>query len=126
MPSHSPEELYQQFREAFDRGPSGLEDLVSLYEPGAQFVPGPGRAVSGTEAIRSAYAEILTVKPKITVVAKKILATDDVVLSCHKWVMRGTGSDGQPTEVGGLSSEVARRQPDGTWLFAIDNPYGAD
>jgi hypothetical protein len=23
----------------------------------------------------------------------------------------------------GLSTEVARKQPDGTWLFVIDNPY---
>ena len=23
----------------------------------------------------------------------------------------------------GLSSEVVRRQPDGTWLFVLDNPY---
>ncbi len=126
MPAHNPEELYSLFREAFERGPAGLEDLVALYEPWAQFVPGPGQAVSGTEAIRRAYAEILTVKPKLTVLAKKVLATDEVVLSCHKWVMKGTGSDGQPTEVDGLSAEVARRQPDGTWLFAIDNPYGTD
>ena len=24
----------------------------------------------------------------------------------------------------GKSAEVVRRQPDGTWLFAIDDPYG--
>ena len=52
MPAHSPEELYVLFREAFERGMDGLDDMVGLYEPGAQFVPAPGQAVSGTEAIR--------------------------------------------------------------------------
>ena len=126
MPAHSPEELYVLFREAFERGMDGLDDMVGLYEPGAQFVPAPGQAVSGTEAIRRAYADILTVKSMITVEAKKVLSTGDVVLSCHRWVKRFTDADGKPAEVGGLSSEVARRQPDGTWLFAIDNPYGTD
>jgi hypothetical protein len=28
-------------------------------------------------------------------------------------------------EFGGLSTDVLRQQPDGTWLSVIDNPYGA-
>ncbi len=30
---------------------------------------------------------------------------------------------GQP--VSGSTTEVVRRQPDGTWLYVIDNPFGA-
>jgi ketosteroid isomerase-like protein len=26
----------------------------------------------------------------------------------------------------GLSTEVVRKQPDGTWLFVIDNPYSPE
>ena len=41
-----------------------------------------------------------------------------------KWVLEGTGPDGKPMRMEGQSAEVARRQPDGTWRFAIDNPHG--
>jgi ketosteroid isomerase-like protein len=39
-------------------------------------------------------------------------------------VLDGTGPDGKPVKIEGQSAEVARRQPDGTWLFVIDNPHG--
>jgi len=35
-----------------------------------------------------------------------------------------TGEDGKPQEVAGQSVEVVRRQADGGWLFAIDEPFG--
>jgi ketosteroid isomerase-like protein len=36
------------------------------------------------------------------------------------------GPDGKPTQMRGQSVEVARRQADGSWLFAIDLPLGID
>ena len=120
----SPDELYKQFRAAFSRGPAGLDDLVSLYEPDARFVPRPGEVVAGTEAIRRAYKELLEVRPQLTVEAKVVIPAGDLVLSCNKWTMKGTGADGEPVEITGMSAEVARRQTDGSRLFIIDNPYG--
>ena len=32
--------------------------------------------------------------------------------------------DGSPAELGATTAEVARRQPDGTWLYVIDNAWG--
>src|SRR4029450_10309582 len=48
----------------------------------------------------------------------------DLALTTSKWVLEGIGADGKPARMEGQSAEVARRQPDGTWLFVIDNPYG--
>jgi hypothetical protein len=31
--------------------------------------------------------------------------------------------DGSPAELGATTAEVARRQPDGTWLYVIDNAW---
>ena len=45
-------------------------------------------------------------------------------MTTSKWVLEGTGPDGKPIKMEGQSAEVARRQPDGTWLFVIDNPFG--
>jgi len=37
---------------------------------------------------------------------------------------RATASDGTVHEARGKAVEVVRRQPDGRWLFAIDDPFG--
>jgi hypothetical protein len=29
-------------------------------------------------------------------------------------------------EMAGRTADVVRRQPDGTWLFVIDDPYGSE
>jgi ketosteroid isomerase-like protein len=42
------------------------------------------------------------------------------------WSATAPGPDGKPVTVTGNNVEVVRRQPDGTWLFVIDNPRGAD
>jgi ketosteroid isomerase-like protein len=41
-----------------------------------------------------------------------------------EWTLSGTGQDGKPVTMGGLSADVLRRQPDGRWLIAVDNPWG--
>jgi hypothetical protein len=39
-------------------------------------------------------------------------------------VLEDIGPDGKPVKIDSQSAEVARRPPDGTWLFVIDNPHG--
>ena len=41
-----------------------------------------------------------------------------------QWQLGMTGPDGKPVELAGRSVEVVRREPDGRWLFAIDEPFG--
>lgn len=39
------------------------------------------------------------------------------------WVIEPATGTGSEIETRGLSTEVVRKQPDGPWLFVIDNPY---
>jgi ketosteroid isomerase-like protein len=39
------------------------------------------------------------------------------------WVVEPATGMGAELATRGLSTEVVRKQPDGTWLFVIDNPY---
>jgi ketosteroid isomerase-like protein len=39
-----------------------------------------------------------------------------------KWVLHATGPDGGQILREGRSTETARLQPDGRWLFVIDDP----
>ena len=38
----------------------------------------------------------------------------------------GTAADGSEVNLTGQTSDVVRRQADGTWLLVIDNPFGCE
>jgi ketosteroid isomerase-like protein len=111
MPARTPEELDVLFANAINAG--DIEAVIKLYEPGACLMPEPGE-VGG----------FLAMKPRIKLDVKKLAETADLALTTSKWVLEGIGANGEPVRLEGQSAEVARRQPDGTWLFVIDNPYG--
>jgi ketosteroid isomerase-like protein len=122
MPARNPEELDVLFANAINAG--DIEAVIKLYEPGACLIPEPGETASGTNAVREALGGFLAMKPKIRLDARKLAESGGIALTTSKWVLEGTGPDGKPVKMEGQSAEVARRQPDGTWLFVIDNPYG--
>ena len=122
MPARKPEELDALFANAINAG--DIEAVIKLYEPGACLMSEPGVVVSGTRAIREALGGLLAMKPRITLEARKLAETEGIAFTTSKWVLEGTGPDGKPVRIEGHSAEVARRQPDGTWLFLIDNPHG--
>jgi uncharacterized protein (TIGR02246 family) len=122
MPAWNPEELDRLFSEALNAG--NLEALVALYEPHATLTPEPGQVVTGTQAIREALSAFVAIKPMITLEVKTLAQTEDLALTSAKWVLSGTGPDGHQTTMSGHSVEVSRRQPDGSWLFVIDTPWG--
>jgi len=122
MPARNPEELDVLFASAINAG--DLEAVIKLYEPGACLMPEPGEVASGTTSIREALAGFLAMKPRIRLDVRKLAEAGGIALTTAKWVLEGTGPDGKPVKIEGQSAEVARRQPDGTWLFVIDNPHG--
>ena len=122
MPARKPEELDVLFVQAFNAG--DIEAMMKLYEPAASLTPQPGQIVSGTKALREALSGFVAMKPRMTLEARTLAEAGGIALTTSKWVLEGTGPDGKPMKAEGQSAEVARRQPDGTWLFVIDNPHG--
>ena len=57
---------------------------------------------------------------------KRVLQASDLALVTTEWSCSGTGPDGNPVNMAAKSADVLRRQPDGTWRFVIDNPWGTD
>jgi ketosteroid isomerase-like protein len=43
-----------------------------------------------------------------------------------KFTLSGRRRDGTPFENASRFADVLRRQPDGRWLIAVDNPFGGD
>ncbi len=125
MPARKPEECDTLLIEAANRG--DLEAAMALYEPNASFVQESGQVVTGLAAIREVMQGFLALKPKFTIEVKAVQSGNgDLALLRAKWSMAGTGPDGKPVTMSGNSTEVVRRQSDGTWRFVIDNPRGAD
>ena len=124
MPARNPAEVDALFAAALNAG--DLDALVALYEPGAALMPSPGTVVNGTAAIREALAGFLAAKPSMSLSAQTLAQAGDVALVSAAWQLSLIGPDGKPATMSGKSVEVARRQPDGRWLFAIDFPFGAE
>jgi ketosteroid isomerase-like protein len=122
MPANSPEQAHELFVSYFNSG--DVDAVMSLYEPNATMVQLSGPAIQGHGAIRNAIIGFLSLKGQMELAIDRAVESDDVALLFSTWTLRGTGPDGKPLETSGQTTDVVRRQPDGGWLFVIDNPYG--
>lgn len=122
MPAMTPEQIHRLFEDAFNDG--DIDNLMLLYEPDAVLVPQPGSVATGTEQVRAALQGYLALNGRITLDTKLVLSVGDLAYMSNTWSLNGTGPDGSPLTLGATTAEVARRQPDGTWLYLIDNAWG--
>jgi ketosteroid isomerase-like protein len=65
----------------------------------------------------------MTGKAQLAITPRQILAGPDVALVSDNWHTTGTNPDASPISMSGGSSEILRRQPDGTWLYVVDDPF---
>jgi len=124
MPAREPRELHHVFAEALNAG--DLDGLMALYEGNAAIVPEPGQVVTGSDNIRKVLSGFLALKGTIALHTRTVVRVGDLALLHAEWTLKGTGPDGQPVELAGRTSEVVRRQTDGSWRYVIDNPYSVD
>ena len=96
--------------------------LLALYEDSAVFVTGPGASATGHAAIAQVYQSFFAMKPVMRLDTASVLQTGDLALLEGRWVLIGAGPEGDPIQITGTSREVVRSQPDGVWLYAIDDP----
>jgi uncharacterized protein (TIGR02246 family) len=123
MPATEPEQMHGLFEQAFNAG--DLDALMELYEPDAALIPRPGAVVEGTAAVRESLQWFLDRRGQITLDTKLVVRVGDVAFLANRWSLTGgTMPDGSPAELGAATAEVARRQPDGTWRYLIDNAWG--
>ena len=115
-----PERLGRLFAERANTG--DLEGMLALYEDEATFLGPDGGSASGSDAIRGRLEGLLAMKPEITPTSSQVVMAGDVALMSNRWRMTLGVEGGEQAGVDGVSTEVARRQPDGGWLYVIDNP----
>ena len=113
-----PVELHQSVQDAFNAG--DVEALVRLYEPDATLLGENGETAVGVDAIREAWAASVSFGGTITLATRFVVEEGDIALLSNQWTFTMPGM-----EVSSITAEVARRQPDGSWRYVIDNPYAA-
>jgi uncharacterized protein (TIGR02246 family) len=114
MPAFTPQEIHVLFERAFNAG--DIEAMLALYEPSAVLVAG-GNPVRGHDAIRAALNMFVSNGARMKLETRTVIESSEGLAVLH-----GAWSIGPPSATQGMSTEVVRRQPDGSWMFVIDNP----
>lgn len=108
--ARTPEDITRLFVERANAGDA--EGMAELYEPEAVMAFPPGQATVGREAIRKLFEQMVAARPRFQPEAP--LATvraGDLALTATR-----------ARDEAGARAQVARRQPDGTWLRVLDRP----
>ncbi len=106
-PAKKPNDLERFFVERANAG--DVEGLVALYESNATLACGDGEVVVGLDQLRKFFINFLTSRPQLTPsVQAPALCSGNLALTSSR------------LDNGDITAEIARRQPDGSWLWAVD------
>jgi ketosteroid isomerase-like protein len=125
--ANAPEETGRLLGEAMTSG--DVDAALSLYEPDATFAIPKGfgeGSVTGHDALREVLTGFLAMGPDLRITPEKTLLSGGTALVVGRWTVTGRDADGNAIEAAGRYADIVRRQPDGNWLFVIDNPNGSD
>jgi uncharacterized protein (TIGR02246 family) len=124
MPAQTPRVAIGRFLAAVRN--LDVEAVLALYEPDATVVVMPGMLGQGTTAIRSFYEGIFALKPEIRHGAEAFTEAGDLTLFTAKWTIVTPIPPSLPLNKTNYHSAILRKQRDGNWLIAVDNPWGPD
>ncbi len=112
----TPQDVYRAFEAAFNR--QDLEGLVALYTPDAVIARPDGSLATGLDAVRQELSGVLGTNGQMAMRARYVMEAGDLALLGSEWTL--TAGD---QTMSAVSTEVARRQPDGGWLYVLDHPF---
>ena len=117
----APEHVHLMWLEAVKDG--DLDRVMALYEPESAIVDPSGELIAGSAGVRRVTEGLLSLHPHFELRVARVLQCGDVALLLSPWTMVGS-VDGTAMHARGTTTDLVRRQPDGTWRFVIDNPTG--
>jgi ketosteroid isomerase-like protein len=106
-PAQVPNDLERFFVERANAG--DIDGLMALYESNATLDSGDGQVATGHEQIRKFLVKFLAGHPQLAPgIQAPALCSGDLALTSSR------------DANGDITAEIARRQPDGNWLWAVD------
>lgn len=117
----TPQELYDVLSRAAEAG--DVPTLLTLWTQDSAFVARPGQ-VGTRDTLEARLDGWLSVRPQqVVFTVKQLLSTGDTALALVPYSYTAELPEGrQPLT--GVATDVLRRDPDGTWRFLYDNPFG--
>ena len=107
MAAREPNDLERLFVERVNA--CDLEGLLALYESDAVIADGDGEVATGLEQIRDFLARFLATGPELPPsLQAPALQSGGIALTSSR------------LENGDITAEIARRQPDGSWRWVVD------
>ncbi|MBY0087823.1 DUF4440 domain-containing protein [Brevibacillus brevis] len=124
QPVKNPEDMNPAFAEAFNT--SDINNLLALYEPQAILITQDNEQSHGVESIRATLEQLLQVQG--TMVSENVFCIpfENIALLRAHFIIHTTDDAGNAMKIEGHTSEIVRKQPDGSWLYVIDHPFGAN
>jgi ketosteroid isomerase-like protein len=119
MLASQPSEVIRCFRDLFNaRDLDGLmadcyDDDIVLLLPGAD-------PASGKDAVRAVLEQFVGMNGTMTLLGSTQVVSGDIALSTDHWRLEPAEGDAME----GKTSDVVRRQPDGSWKYIVDVPFG--
>lgn len=114
--ARSPEDLDRLF---LDRANSGdVEGIVALYEEPALLVGPDGPRLTTRDELRQLYRSLLDGSRRFDGEVRPALRLGELALTSTRFRRAVPGA----APLQSATAEVARRQPDGSWLWVIDQP----
>ncbi|MFF4873931.1 YybH family protein [Streptomyces sp. NPDC090109] len=106
------------FLQVFNSGDGELFDKLYREDAISNF---SGTPLTG-EARLAFFKGFLASKPVLQAEVTHSYVAGDVALIGVRFVIDGTGDDGEPLHIEGNCTDVLRRGEDGRWLMAVDRP----
>ena len=119
-PITDPHHLHDRFLQVVAE--RDVQGMVDLYEPAGTAVLLEGGTATGDEAIRAMAEGLVGGIRSISGGTRKVHVAGDSALTSGTWTAEIELPDGTVMRQDGVTAEVARRQPDGSWRFVIDDP----
>jgi uncharacterized protein (TIGR02246 family) len=113
-----PADIHRAVADAFNAG--DVDGLVQLYEPDARMVGPDGSVAVGHDAIREVWEGFVAMNGQISLTTRYAVEMGDVALLRNDWTFSADGAD-----MASQTAEVVHRQPDGSWRYVIDHPFGS-
>ena len=99
-----------------------MDTALSCYEKEASIVFGPGKIGVGQQALHDFIQFAMSLPVVFT--TRDVIESDTIALHYSAWTSSSVDEAGQTQELGGTTTDVLRKQADGSWLIAIDNAWG--
>ncbi|MBD0742398.1 nuclear transport factor 2 family protein [Streptomyces sp. CBMA152] len=117
-----PAQLPVAFEDALNRGDVG--GVLALFAPGATMRTVTGEVIVGHLALRQEISGTVAARGRLTNIFRHALLGAESALLVTDWTLEVTAPDGERVVSTGTTANVACRDADGCWRFAVLNPLG--